>query len=244
MNMVIIGPFILTLFSGLSTLLGLLVIRSHFIREEKGTIYFLSISLGFMILISVFELLPSSVIHMKNNYKSLLGLIIIILVFLLGYNSTVFIDRFIKEDNSLCRIGLKNSFVLIFHNILEGVVVYTSSLASISIGIKLCLAIMIHNISEGISIALPIYKGGGGVRKILIYLLIASLSEPFGALLSYIILKGKINELIISYILIFISGLMISISLNDILKELISYKYNKYIIYGIITSLILYMIVF
>ena len=244
MNMVIIGPFILTLFSGLSTLFGLFVIKTSFTRKEKGTIYFLSISMSFMILISLFELLPNSFLNMINNYKYVFGIIITILVFLLGYNSTIFLDKFIKDNNSLYRIGLKNTIVLIFHNVLEGVVVFTSSIASINIGLKLCLAIMIHNISEGISIALPIYKGGGGVRKIVLYLLIASLSEPFGALLSYIVLKGNINELLISYILIFVSGLMISVSLNDILKELLSYKNNKYIIYGIITSILLYVIVF
>ena len=43
-------------------------------------------------------------------------------------------------------------------------------------------------------------------------------------------------------ILVFVSGLMISLSLNDILKEIMKYKKFKYMVYGIISSVILFIL--
>ena len=94
-----------------------------------------------------------------------------------------------------------------------------------------------------IIISIPLYYSGKSRGVVVGYTILASISEPLGALLSYIILKSIINQLILSYVLMFVSGLMISLSINDILKEILSYNKYKYMIIGIITGILLSVII-
>ena len=74
------------------------------------------------------------------------------------------------------------------------------------------------------------------------YTLLSGLSEPVGALLAYFILKDFINEVFLSIVLVFVSGLMISLALNDILKEIMKYNKFIYMIYGLLVSIIIFCI--
>lgn len=55
--------------------------------------------------------------------------------------------------------------------------------------------------------------------------LISRLSEFVGALLSYMFFGRGISDSLLSFLLLFVSGLMISLPLNEILKQI---KYNKF----------------
>ena len=56
---------------------------------------------------------------------------------------------------------------------------------------------------------------------------ISALSEPFGAILAYLFLASVINDFIMSIILALIAGIMIHISIYELLKESFSYKNKK-----------------
>lgn len=98
---------------------------------------------------------------------------------------------------------------------------------------------MMHNIPEGIAIAVPIYyatkKRGVALKKTLI----SGLAEPLGAILAYLVLSQYITDLLISIILINVSGIMISISINNLLPESLSYKKPKFIYLGLLLGIIL-----
>ena len=51
-----------------------------------------------------------------------------------------------------------------------------------------------------------------------------------------------INENILNLTLIFVSGIMITLAINKILKETLSYNENKYISFGIILGVILFIL--
>ncbi|UKI58909.1 MAG: ZIP family metal transporter [Clostridium sp.] len=89
------------------------------------------------------------------------------------------------------------------HNFPEGMAVFMGAYTNISIGIKLCIAIMLHNIPEGIAIAVPLYYSGVGKRKTFLYTLFSGLTEPLGALLTYLLFKNYIND-IFFFLLVFI----------------------------------------
>ena len=114
--------------------------------------------------------------------------------------------------------------------------VFMGAYTNISIGIKLCIAIMLHNIPEGIAIAVPLYYSGVGKRKTFLYTLFSGLTEPLGALLTYLLFKNYINDIFLSFVLLFVAGLMISLSINDMLKEALSYNKLKYMYIGILLS--------
>ena len=243
MNMEIIGPLLLSLISGLSTILGSIVIFFKIKKVGEFITFSLSLSMIIMIIISIFELIPQSLANIIEKYNYFYGITISILIFLLGYQSIYFINKRINSNNSLYKIGILNLICLFLHNFPEGIAVFISAYNNIKIGIKLCFAIIIHNIPEGMIISVPLYYSGYSRGRVVLYTLISSLAEPLGALLSFLFLRKVISNLSISYILLFVSGLMISLAINDLLKEIISYNKKKYIILGIITGLIISMII-
>ena len=54
------------------------------------------------------------------------------------------------------------------------------------------MAIALHNIPEGIAISIPIYYATKSKVKALYYTFISALSEPFGALITYLFLQNLI----------------------------------------------------
>ncbi len=245
MNMEIIGPLILSLIAGLSTIIGCIFIFFKIKKVNEFIVFSLAFSMTIMTIVSLFDLLPNSLNTILENYGIIFGIIISILTFLLGYLSIDKINKKIKSKNnnsSLYRIGILSMISLMLHNFPEGIAVFMSAYTDFSIGIKLCIAIMLHNIPEGIAIAVPMYYGGENRKNVIKMTMLSGLAEPLGALLSYIILKNYINDVMLSYILIFVSGLMISLSLNDILKEILKYNNKIYLIIGIVIGLLFFLI--
>ena len=112
-----------------------------------------------------------------------------------------------------------------------------STYQDFELGVSLCIAIALHNIPEGISIAIPIYYAKKSRWEAIKCVLISALSEPLGALLAFLILKNYITNQMISIFLILVAGIMISLSINKLFPEALSYNKNKYIVYGIITGI-------
>lgn len=236
-------PLLLSFIAGISTVLGSLFILFRIKKVGEFVVFSLSFSLGIMTLISLFDLIPSSYPVIINNYGFIYGIIIFILVFLLGYQSVKLINDRIKDnDSSLYKIGILSMISLVLHNFPEGIAVFIGALTNTNIGIKLCIAIMLHNIPEGIAISVPLYYSGVEKKKVFMYTLLSGLSEPVGALLAYVILKDFINEVFLSAVLVFVSGLMISLSLNDILREIKKYNKFKYMIYGLLISFVVFCV--
>lgn len=235
----IITAFTVSLIAGLSTMIGCLFI---YLKPKKIS-NFIGISLSFsatiMLLISITDLIPEGFFYISKNYNLIIAIIILLLMILIGNKVNSVIDKKIqkKSKESLYKLGILNMLALIIHNMPEGVLTFLSSTIDIKMGIKYGLAIMLHNIPEGIAIAIPIYYSTRNKIKAIKFTLISAISEPLGALLAYLILYKYISNLMISIILLFTAGLMISISINDIFKE--SQKYSKKsLIKGLIIGII------
>ena len=242
-----IYAFLISTIAGLSTLLGCLFIYI----KTKNINRFLSISLSFsaivMILISIFDLIPNSFFSLFFKYKYL-GLIISILSFIFGIYlikiSNKIMNRLEEKGSSLYKLGIISAMVLVLHNIPEGIITFLTSGNDLSLGIKIALAITLHNIPEGICIAVPIYYSTKSASRAVITTLISGLSEPLGAVLAYLFLYKYITTDILHIIFVLVAGIMISLSINEILKESIKYseKNNKYIYIGLLLGIIFFMI--
>ena len=109
-------------------------------------------------------------------------------------------------------------------------------------GITLTIAIALHNVPEGISIAVPIYHSTNNKLKAILYSFISGMSEVLGSILSYLFLAPFINEHIIASLYAIIGGIMIHISIYELIPT--AYKKGSlkqvllYIFLGAITMLI------
>lgn len=234
--------FLLTIIAGLSTLIGSIVIFIKNSNKEKIIISSLAFASSVMLFISITDLIPESYNCFKNIFKTFPLIVIILININIGIILSFYIKKYIpeKEDN-LYKVGLISMLAIIMHNIPEGMATFMAGNTNISLGISLTIAIALHNIPEGISIAIPIYYSTNSKFKAILYTFISGLSEIFGAIITYIFLKPYINNFVMGTLFSIIAGIMMHISLFELLKESLSYK-NKltkvFFIFGILFVII------
>ena len=226
-----IYAFTLSTLAGLSTLVGFIPLLFNLKGEKKIILSSLAFAAGVMICVSLTDLIPESFGLLSSIFKSFPALLFLLIFICLGIILSMTIDKFLPKsenkninNNKLYRVGLVSMLAIIMHNIPEGVATFLSSSTNESLGLSLALAISFHNIPEGISIAIPIYFSTKSKAKAFLYTLVSGLSEPLGALLAYFFLANIINNFIMSIILAMIAGIMIHISIYELLAESLSYK--------------------
>lgn len=222
----ILYGFILTSIAGLSTMIGTLFI--FYKKNEKILISSLAFAAGVMLCVSLTDLIPEST-HLIGLKYNIIPTILISLIFIvIGIIIASYINLKLpieNKKNGLYRVGVFSMLAIIIHNIPEGIATFLTSSTNISLGITLTIAIALHNIPEGISISVPIFYSSNSKKKALFYTFISALSEPFGALLAYLFLSRVVNDMIMGCIFSIIAGIMIYISMSELLP--ISLKYNN-----------------
>lgn len=257
MNTVLLA-FLMTLIAGLSTGIGSLI---AFVAKSTNT-KFLSISLGFsagvMIYVSfveifheALELLTAALGEKAGHWATVLG-------FFGGVALIAIIDRLIpsaenphevsrvaadsqgdKSKGSLMRMGIMTALALALHNFPEGLATFVSALQSPKVAIPIVFAIAIHNIPEGIAVAVPIYQATGSRRKAFAYSFLSGLAEPIGALVGWFLLMPFMNDVVYGLIFAAVAGIMVFISLDELLPAAEKYGEHHLGIYGLIAGMAL-----
>lgn len=227
---------IITTVAGFSTMLGSLFILLPI--KQKYISIFLGFASGVMFGISIFDLIPNSFTYLATFYNSpILCLFCLFLSAILGTFLSDLFDAMVDKSNNnerLYKVGLISLIAIIFHNIPEGIITYLSTANDIQLGLTLAFAIAMHNIPEGITIAIPIFQSTKKRSKAFFYTLIASLSEPIGAILAYIFLARYVNGWIMGFLLALTAGIMMYIALKELLLTGISYSKKQTIVFFII----------
>ena len=234
--------FILSSLAGLSTLIGSFVI---FLSKKKSLNFLIggmSFASSVMFFLSIFDLIPESICFFNNIYTVYFSVLLSLAFLFLGVCISFIVDKLFPntfDDKSLYKLGLITMIGIIIHNIPEGIATFITTKENIKLGLSLTIAIAMHNIPEGISIALPIYYYTRNFKKAFLYTFICAISEPFGALLAYLFLKPSVFVFGIVYSLI--AGIMIHISIYELLPEINKYKRYRitYIFYTLGLILVL-----
>ena len=226
--------FLFSCMAGLSTLLGTIPIFFSFQEKERFLAATLSFAAGVMITVSLTDLLPESIVLLKNVFFPIPAYLFLFIFFVLGLLLSMFVVRHMQKketkgvkNQKLYRIGLVSMIAIILHNLPEGIATFLSSSQNMALGLTLTIAIALHNIPEGISISIPVYYATNSRKKACLYTLFSGLSEPFGALVAYLFLAPFINDQIMGFLLSMIAGIMIHISIYELLKEAFSYQKRK-----------------
>ncbi|MFW6111131.1 MAG: zinc transporter ZupT [Thermoproteota archaeon] len=221
--------FILTTVAGLSSGIGGLSV--FFMKKPKMS--YLSPLMGFaagvMIYVSLVELLMESIEgigFLPANIAFFVGII-----FMFGLDRLIpharmdtKPDEFHREiseeektEQRLMRSGVLTAIGIALHNLPEGMVVFSTSMADISLGASIAVAIAIHNIPEGIAVAVPLFYSTGSRTKGLLYSLLSGAAEPVGAVIGFLILYPFLTEAVLSGALGFVGGIMVFISFDELL---------------------------
>jgi len=240
----ILKALLLTSIAGLSTTIGSLI-GLVFKRENSRFMSFvLGFTAGVMVGVSFFELLPS-------GFEEI-GFVKASIAFIAGFIFIFLIDYFIpheyigqkeritdKTDKKLLRTGLFVALGIGIHNFPEGMATFYSSLVDIKVGIAIAIAIAIHNIPEGIAVSAPIYKATGSRGKAFLWSFLSGVVEPIGAILTALVLLPFLNSMILGYLLSGIAGLMVFISIDELLPISKSYGYSHLPIVSFIVGMII-----
>lgn len=246
--------FALTLFAGLSTGIGSLL---SLIAKRTNT-RFLCASLGFsagiMIYVSFMEMMPEARVRLAEAYGEKPGLLYLILAFFGGIALINLIDFLVPEslnphemhemrddtrqaEQRLRRTGLLAALTIGIHNFTEGIATFTSALGSLDIAIPIALAIAIHNIPEGVAVAVPIYHATGSRKKAFWASFASGLAEPAGALIAYAFLLRFWNPVLTGIVLAVVSGIMVFISLDELLPSAERYGKHHISIAGLVAGM-------
>ena len=249
--------FALTLFAGLSTGIGSAM---AFFANRTNT-KFLAISLGFsagvMIYVSFVEIFAKARDTMSVAYGSVAGSWYTVLAFFGGVLFIAIIDKLIPsgenphemhsieeikggpahKSSKLMRMGMFTALAIGIHNFPEGLATFTAALQEPSLGIAIAVAIAIHNIPEGIAVSVPVFYATGSRRKAFKLSFLSGLSEPIGAMVGYLILMPFMSPLVFGVVFAAVAGIMVFISLDELLPAAREYGEHHLSIYGLVAGM-------
>jgi len=142
-----------------------------------------------------------------------------------------------KVNHAMMRMGMFSALAIGIHNFPEGLATFIAALKDPSLGVPIAVAIAIHNIPEGIAVSVPIYFATGNKKKAFFYSFLSGLAEPVGALVGYLILMPFLSDTVFGIIFAGIAGIMVFISLDELLPAAQKYGQHHLSIYGLISGM-------
>ena len=102
---------------------------------------------------------------------------------------------------------------------------------------RMVLAVTLHNIPEGIAVAIPIYYATRSKSKAFWHSLLSGLAEPVGAIAGYFLLAFLFTDSFVGVILAGVAGIMVYISLDELLPTAEKYGEHHPAILGVIAGM-------
>lgn len=235
---------LLSTLAGLSTLIGSLF---GLIAKKPGP-RFMALTLGFsagvMLHVSFVELLQAGIASAgfaPAHIAFFGGMAAIFLIdVVVPHDYMAERDRSVTtgRDSVLLRTGLFAALGLTIHNFPEGMATFVGTLQDPSLGIAIAVAIAIHNIPEGFAVAAPIIAATGNRKKAFAWSLLSGIAEPLGAGVAALVLFPFLTEAVLGYILAAVGGIMVFVSLDELLPVSRSYGHEHLSIVGVVAGMI------
>lgn len=257
MNSSIAFPLLLTLLAGLATGIGSAIAFFAHRTNVRFLSFSLGLSAGVMIYVSFVELFAESQTLLTAQWGATAGVSATVACFFGGILLIGVIDRLVPSfenphemhsveemnrrphDRKLMRMGLMTALVIGIHNFPEGIATFMSAIDNPTLGIAIAAAIAIHNIPEGIAVSIPIYYATGDRRKAFRLSLLSGLAEPVGAILAWLVLTPFMTPTLMGCILAGVAGIMVFISIDELLPAAREYGEAHISIYGVVAGMAL-----
>jgi ZIP family zinc transporter len=254
----VLPAFGLTIFAGLATGVGS-ALAFFAKRTNPG---FLSVALGFsagvMIYVSFVEILSKARAALTDGYGPGPAAWITALAFFGGIAVVALIDKFVPsfenpheihraeemdvprpaaQDPKLLRMGVFSALAIAIHNFPEGLATFTAALKDPHLGLAIAMAVAIHNMPEGIAVSVPIYYATGSRKKAFTLSFLSGLAEPVGAAIGFLLLMRFFNDLTFGILFAAVAGIMVFISLDELLPTAREYGQHHLSIYGLVAGM-------
>ncbi|OMP68019.1 zinc transporter ZupT [Domibacillus epiphyticus] len=249
----------LTLFAGLATGIGSALAFFTSRTNTKFLAWSLGFSAGVMIYVSMIEIFVKAKDSLVSEQGETTGYWMTVIGFFAGMAVIALIDKFIptagnpheiktveefhkeptQEDlERLKKMGIFTALAIAIHNFPEGIATFASAIQDPSLGIAIAIAVAIHNIPEGIAVAVPLYFATGNRKKAFKWSFLSGLSEPVGAIVAWLILMPYLTDTMFGIIFAAVAGIMVFISLDELLPAAQKYDQTHLAIYGVVSGMI------
>src|SRR5699024_3784701 len=241
----ILFAFGLTILAGLSTAIGGAIAVG---RRNPGPGFLaasLGLSAGVMLYVSFMEILPEGTNELVEAFGSTqAGHWAAVGAFFAGIAIIGIIDRLVPESinphepgtvaqaerkNRLMKTGVFTAGALAIHNFPEGFATFLDGLEDITIAI--------HNIPEGIAVAVPLRAATMSRPKAFWWATASGLAEPLGALVGFLVLMPFMGPATMGICFAMIAGIMVYISLDELLPAAVETGKHHHAIYGLIAGM-------
>lgn len=257
MNSQFLVPFLLTLGAGLATGIG--SAAAFFTRHTNKRLLSFSLGLsgGVMIYVSFVELFRQSAQALSDVWGEQMGSAFTVACFFGGILLIGIIDRLVPSAENpheahsveemsrrprnprLMRMGLLTALAIAIHNFPEGIATFTTAVDNPTLGVAIAVAIAIHNIPEGIAVSVPLFFATGDRRRAFRLSFLSGLAEPVGALLAWAVLMPFMSATLMGCVLAVVAGIMVFISIDELLPAAREYGEAHTSIYGVVTGMAL-----
>lgn len=255
----VLFAFGLTVFAGLATGVGSLM--SFFSRKfnPKVLAAALGFSAGVMIYVALIEIFFKAKESLEGALGDKPGYWVTVAAFFGGVGLIALIDHLIPSyenphemharpedqlsdekstDPKLMRMGFFSALAIAIHNFPEGLATFMAALTDPGLGISIAIAIAIHNIPEGVAVSAPIYYATKSRAKAFWYSLLSGFAEPVGALLGFFLLRRWFNDVTFGVVFAMVAGIMVYISLDELLPTAEEYGEHHIAITGVIAGMV------
>lgn len=250
----------LTLFAGLSTGVGSCLAFFASATNTKFLASSLGFSAGVMIYVSMVEIFVKGKEALTTAYGEPYGYWLNTLAFFGGILLIAIIDKFVpsfenpheirgveemdgsdeitERKKDLHRMGIFSAIAIGIHNFPEGLATFIGGLQEPALGISIAVAIAIHNVPEGVAVSVPIYHATGSKKKAFLLSFLSGLAEPVGAIVGYFFLLQFFNEAVFGILFAMVAGIMVFISLDELLPTAEKYGEHHVAMYGVIGGMV------
>lgn len=257
----ILLAFLVTLGAGLATGVGSLLAFTAGRTNKKFLSFMLGVSAGVMLYVSLVEIFQKSVLSLEVAFGDFgQGYLWATIGFFGGVIFIAIVDHILhkrdanphdphsvkemddpeeKQRHALMKMGTFTAIAIAIHNFPEGFATFLATIEDPALGIAIGVAIAIHNIPEGIAVSIPVYHATGSRLKAFWYSLGSGIVEPIGALLGYFILLQFINDFVFGVVFAAVAGIMVFISLDELLPTAQKYGYHHLSIMGVIIGMMI-----
>ncbi|MDN5688102.1 MAG: zinc transporter ZupT [Brachybacterium sp.] len=137
----------------------------------------------------------------------------------------------------LLRTGAVTAAALALHNVPEGFATFVAALQAPEIAIPVVVAIAVHNIPEGLAVAVPVRRATGSRAKAFWLATMTGLAEPVGAVIGFLLLAPLLNGGAMGAILAGVAGVMVFVSLDELLPAAEETGEHHAVIYSLIAGM-------
>lgn len=209
---------------------GLILFPSKLHHNYKRLLrYLLALGAGFMLAVTIFEILPESVIlWQRSTPLTVEDLYVPMALIMAGYLLTQFFEHTIAPHFHLGEemhadevISTSSAYTavggLLMHTFFDGVSIAAASQIDLKVGLLVFIAVFLHKFPEGFTIGSMVMAAGKGFREVMFATSLIGLMTLLGIFMFFLI--GTSLGFTVAYALPIAGGVTLYVAASDLIPE-------------------------